>query len=189
MLESAAFSAQTKKSSQSLVASRKMSIEVLFVVAFSINLINADKWIKLPDIKPQNHIRAIKHELPSVVFKLAPSPEQFSSDVMNNVFRFSSTTESPIITASSTLRSYTKKYFQSTVTSKILSFPSNYSELMNHEEFLEVLPTVNLKPTRVKFFNQTSSFTVIPDSQTASTSNKFITDGKKLFKSQKTVKK
>lgn len=150
-----------------------MSIEIVLVVAFSINLINADNWIKLPDIKPQGHIRAIKHELPSVVFKLAPSPEQFSSDVMNSVFSLSSTTESPIITASSTMRSYTKRYFQSTVTSKILAFPSNVSELM--EDFHEEHPMMNLKPPRVKFFNQTTSFSVV----TEKTSNKVITDGKR----------
>lgn len=155
-----------------------MSIELAFVVAFSINLINADKWIKLPDIKPQGTIREIKHGMPSVVFKLAPPPAQFSSDVMNSVFSYSSTTESPIVAASSTIRSYTKRYFQSTVTSKVISFPSNVSELLDNVEFIE---ETSLKPTRVKLFNQTTSFKVVSIPEHTSTSNKLINDGKNFL--------
>lgn len=154
-----------------------MSIELIFLVAFSINLIGAEKWIKLPDIKPNGQIREIKHDMPKVVFKLAPPPAVISSDVMNTFFNHPSTTESPIITSSSTKRSYTKRYFQSTVTSKVITFPSNVSQLINDEEFLEEIPVVLVKPIKiqkVKFFNQTTAMNVVPIVKSTDNSNKII---------------
>lgn len=143
-----------------------MSLDMNLVVIIFINLANCEKWIKLPEIKPS--IKEIKHEPPMVVFKLAPPPAVMSSDVMSSVFSTNpTTTEFPIITAgySSTRRTYTKKYFQSTVTSKVMTFLSpNISELVDDEEF-KPIPAVIIKPQimqKVKYFNQTMSMSVLP---------------------------
>lgn len=145
-----------------------MSIDMILLVVFLVNFVNCEKWIKLPEIKPEI-VKEIKRpkETPMVVFKLAPPPG--ISDMMSNVFSTNPTTTSteyPIITAgySSTQRSYTKKYFQSTVTSKVITFPSNVSELIDDEEF-EPIPVVMVKPIKVakiKYFNQTMSMSVLP---------------------------
>lgn len=145
-----------------------MSLDLIFLVVFLLNFVASEKWIKLPDIKP-GIIKEIKKQEPQmVVFKLAPPPSILSSDIMSSVFSTnpSATTNSPIITAgySSTQRSYTKKYFQSTVTSKVLTFPSNVSQLIDDEEF-EPIPFVMVKPIKVekiKFFNQTMAMNVLP---------------------------
>lgn len=143
-----------------------MSIEIIFFVVFLIYPIDAEKWIKLPEIRPE--IKEIKHDTPMVVFKLAPPPGVLSSDVVNSVFSLNpSTTQSPLITAGfpSTQKTYTKKYFQSTVTSKIITFPSpNVSELIDNEEF-DPVPVVMVKPIKnqkIKYFNQTMSMNVLP---------------------------
>lgn len=169
------------KFSQFVTAShKKMSIELIFVVSFLINLINAEKWIKLPEIKP-GHIREVPHDVPHVTFKLAPPPSILSSTVMNSVFSYGTTTETPLI---STKRTFTRRYFQSTVTSKVITFPSNVSELIDSEEFLDSQnPVVHEKPIkiqRVKFFNQTTAMNVLPIivQQSTEGSNKFIENGK-----------
>lgn len=144
-----------------------MTIDIIFLIAILLNFASCEKWIKLPEIKPD--IKEIKHERPMVVFKLAPPPAVVSSDVMSSVFSTnptSTTTEFPIITAGypSTRRTYTKKYFQSTVTSRVITFPSNISELVDNEEF-EPIPIVAIKPIKVekvKYFNQTMSMSVLP---------------------------
>lgn len=144
-----------------------MSINKIYLVVVFVDLVSSGKWVKLPEIKP--HIKEIQHETPMVVFKLAPPPAVLSSDVLNSVFSLnptSTTTESPIITAgvSSTLRTFTKKYFQSTVTSKVITFPSNVSELVDNEEF-EPVPVVMVRPIKVhkvKYFNQTMLMSVSP---------------------------
>lgn len=147
----------------------------IFLIFFA-NFASCEKWIKLPDIRPDVKIKQIKKpEIPQmVVFKLAPPPAIMTSDVIHSVFSTNPTTtsESPIITAdyfSSTKRSYTKKYLQSTVTSKVITFPSNVSELIDDEEF-DPIPVVMVKPMKnqkVKFFNQTMSMNVLPIITTA----------------------
>lgn len=148
-----------------------MTFKMIFLIFIILNFVSCEKWIKLPEIRrPDKKIKVVnKNEPQMVVFKLAPPPEILTSDIIDSIFSTnptSTTTEFPLITAgySSTRRSYTKKYFQSTVTSKVITFPSNYSELVDDEEFnpIPVSTVAPIKVEKVKYFNQTMAMSVLP---------------------------
>lgn len=137
-------------------------------------------WVKLPEIK--NTLKTnYKIQTVSSLSDLTKSSILGSSDVLNSVFSYdpqkvlSSTTETAIALVTQPTyshRSNTKKYFQSTVTSKTIQMNSEISDRFDRDEtFMEpvqLLPKKSIQ--RIVFLNHTIPMKVHP----TSSSGKFL---------------
>ena len=143
------------------------------------NFVQSD-WVKLPEIKntlkTNNKIQTV-----SSLSDFTKSSILGSSDVLNSVFSYdpqkvlSSTTETAIALVTKptySRHSNTKKYFQSTVTSKNIQVNSAISDRFDHDETMmepvKLLPNESIQ--RIVFLNHTIPMKVHP---TAS-SGKFL---------------
>ncbi|KAG5671360.1 hypothetical protein PVAND_001561 [Polypedilum vanderplanki] len=150
-----------------------MTSSILILLLHVVNFIAAD-WIKLPSISPTTAppptttILTSSHSqnVPKVVFKLAPPPDPdiFSSETMSSIFSYRPTTKPTEFPSSSTKKSYIRKNFHTTVTSKVVHFPGNVSNLVDNNEFIKpiVLDQENKKTNNVRFYNKTVAMNVIP---------------------------
>lgn len=135
-------------------------------------IISAD-WIKLPNISPTATTAVITtspvfhQELPKVVFKLAvlpPDSSILSSETMSNIFSFHPTTQAP----TTTRKTYIKKYFHTTVTSKVVTVKDNVTDLISYDDYLEPVilrPNAAHKPhiqNKVTFYNKTVAMNIVP---------------------------
>ena len=129
-------------------------------------------WVKLPEIK--NTVKT-NHKIQTVssLSDLTKSSILGSSDVLNSVFSYdlqkvlSSTTETALALVTQPTyshRSNTKKYFQSTVTSKTIQMNTEISDRFDHDEtFMEpvqLLPKKSIQ--RIVFLNHTIPMKVHP---------------------------
>jgi hypothetical protein len=90
-----------------------------------------------------------------------------SSETMSSIFSYRPTTTTVTPVRPSTKKSYIRKYFQTTVTSKVVNFPGNVSDLVNRNEFTEPVvlqqqSQANKKTSNVRFYNKTVAMNVIP---------------------------